>query len=110
MHRVADAVGSRGQDHHPVWPSMKRRTLRCAVAGVLALPAYAIAQRPVVPVRGVVFDSLRGQPLRNAFVIMAGGHTINTDDLGRFRFDSVVPGAYTFTVHHAVLDSIGFSG
>lgn len=89
---------------------MKRRTLPCVLAGVLALPAYAIAQRPVVPVRGIVFDSLRGQPLRNAFVMMAGGHTINTDDRGRFQFDSVEPGAYTFTVHHAVLDSIGFSG
>ena len=64
-----------------------------------------------MPVRGIVFDSLRGRPLRDASVMMAGGggHAINTDDHGRFQFDSVSPGAHTFTVHHAVLDSIGFS-
>lgn len=78
--------------------------------GALALPNSASAQRRIVAVRGVVFDSLRGKPLPNAFVSMAGGQAMNTDERGRFRFDSVSPGAYTFTVHHAVLDSIGFAG
>lgn len=86
-----------------------RRGLTCALIGAFALHP-ASAQRPVVAVRGTVFDSLRGQPLRHARVTMAGGAVINTDERGRFRFDSVVPGVYTFTVHHAVLDSIGFSG
>lgn len=88
---------------------MKSRALP-AVLGALALPALAIAQRPLVPVHGFVFDSLRGRPLRNAFVVMGDGHTINTDEHGRFQFDSVAPGVHTFTVHHAVLDSIGVSG
>jgi hypothetical protein len=89
---------------------MMRRGLCCALGFALVLPHSATAQRRIVAVRGMVFDSLRGQPLRNAFVTMAGGHVISTDERGRFRFDSVVPGAYTFTVHHAVLDTIGFSG
>ena len=91
---------------------MKCRVLSCALFGALASSHLAIAQRPVVPVRGIVFDSLRGQPLRDASVMMAGGsgQAINTDDRGRFQFDSVSPGVHTFTVHHAVLDSIGFSG
>ena len=89
---------------------MMRRGFCCALIGALALSHTASAQRRIVAVRGVVFDSLRGEPLKNAFVTMAGGRAISTDDRGRFRFDSISPGAYTFTVHHAVLDSIGFAG
>lgn len=89
---------------------MMRRGLCCALVSALVLPHSATAQTRIVAVRGTVFDSLRGQPLRNAFVSMAGGHVISTDERGRFQFDSVVPGVYTFTVHHAMLDSIGFSG
>ena len=89
---------------------MMRRALWFALVSAFVLPHPAGAQRRVVAVRGMVFDSLRGRPLRNAFVSMADGHAINTDDRGRFRFDSVVPGVHTFTVHHAMLDSIGFSG
>lgn len=87
-----------------------RLGLSCALVGALVLSHPASAQRRIVAVRGMVFDSLRGQPLRHALVTMAGGAVINTDDRGRFQFDSVIPGAYTFTVHHAVLDSIGFTG
>ena len=89
---------------------MKRRALPHALLAALALPALATAQRPLVPVHGFVFDSLRSRPLRNAFVVMAGGQTISTDEHGRFVFDSVAPGVYTFTVHHAVLDTIGVPG
>jgi len=65
----------------------------------------------MVPVRGVVFDSLRGQPIRNATVSIAGNsQVITTDSRGRFQFDSVSPGAYRFTAQHPVLDSIGLSG
>ncbi len=81
-----------------------------AVGGLLALHS-AGAQRGMVPVHGVVFDSLRGQPIRNAFVSIAGNsQVITTDSRGRFQFDSVAPGEYRLTAQHPVLDSIGFSG
>jgi protocatechuate 3,4-dioxygenase beta subunit len=68
-------------------------------------------QRPAVPVRGTVFDSLRGRPLANAFVTVGGVSGASaTDAKGRFRFDSVPPGVYTVTAQHPVLDSIGLSG
>jgi protocatechuate 3,4-dioxygenase beta subunit len=73
--------------------------------------AQNAAPRLVVPVRGIVFDSLRGRPLANAFVTVAGVSGASaTDSKGRFRFDSVPPGIYTITAQHPVLDSIGLSG
>ena len=65
-------------------------------------------------VRGVAYDSIRRQPLRDAFVSIlvsgAGARNTTTDSHGRFQFDSVPPGDYTFAVQHAVLDSLGLSG
>jgi hypothetical protein len=59
-------------------------------------------------VRGVVFDSLRGVPLSGAFVMVSGiGRSTTSDSRGRFRFDSLGPGTYTFAIQHDVLDSIG---
>lgn len=72
--------------------------------------AVAQAQRPVT-VNGVAFDSLRGAPLANAFVILTErGKSTTSDERGRFRFDSIPPGAYTFAMQHAVFDSLGLSG
>src|SRR5262249_22946364 len=79
--------------------------------------AYGQAQRGqravqrAASMRGTVFDSLRGRPLANAFVTVAGVNGASaTDSKGRFRFDSVPPGVYTVTAQHPVLDSIGLSG
>jgi hypothetical protein len=66
--------------------------------------------RPGV-LRGIVFDSLRGKPLANAFVTITGQSRASaTDSRGRFQFDSVAPGVHTVTAQHPVLDSIGLSG
>jgi hypothetical protein len=86
-----------------------------AFAGLVALSAWAAparAQRPtLVSVSGIAFDSLRGAPLANAFVILQErSKSAMSDDRGRFRFDSVPPGTYTFAVQHAVFDSLGLSG
>lgn len=59
-------------------------------------------------VHGIVFDSLRGVPLAGAFVTIAGvGRSATSDPHGRFSFDSLGPGTYTFAIQHDVLDSIG---
>ena len=95
--------------------------LRCcgtAVLGVLAIvcPSAARAQvatpaRISVAVRGVAYDSVRGQPIRNAFVTVLGGAAGTTTDAnGLFGFDSMPPGTYTFAMQHVQLDSLGFSG
>lgn len=90
------------------------KTQRSLVYAVIALSAAMIsarAQRGLVPVRGVVFDSLRGRPLRNAFVTVAGaGRSFTTDAQGRFHFDAVPVGKQTFVAQHPLLDSIGLSG
>lgn len=84
-----------------------------ALVSALALIAAATAHgqpRPIA-LRGVIFDSLRGQPLRDASVSLAGrSQVITTDAKGRFRFDSVDPGVHRIVALHPVLDSIGISG
>ncbi len=68
------------------------------------------AQR-LVTVSGLAYDSLRGAPLANAFVILQErGKSTTSDERGRFHFDSVPPGTYTFAMQHAVFDSLGLSG
>src|SRR5690349_1852339 len=90
-------------------------TLRCWFAVVLVAvashDATAQATRKLVPVRGIAFDGLRGQPIRNARVTLVGESAFaTTDSRGRFRFDSVAPGVHTFAMKHATLDSLGFTG
>ncbi|MBL0169179.1 MAG: carboxypeptidase regulatory-like domain-containing protein [Gemmatimonadaceae bacterium] len=64
-----------------------------------------------VTVNGLAFDSLRGAPLANAFVMIEGRSRSTTSDAkGRFSFDTLPPGTYTFAMQHAVFDSLGLSG
>ena len=47
----------------------------------------------------------------NAVITLVGSdQNTRTDARGRFHFDSVLPGTHTFAMHHASLDSLGFSG
>jgi len=90
---------------------MKHRAVLNALVIGLALSPSVGAQRGVVRVRGVVFDSLRRRPIQNAFVSMAGiDQVMTTDSRGRFQFDSVLPGVHRVTAQHPLLDSIGLSG
>lgn len=69
------------------------------------------ARAPGVSVTGIAYDSLRGTPLSNAFVILQErSRSTTSDERGRFRFDSVPPGTYTFAMQHAAFDSLGLSG
>jgi hypothetical protein len=94
---------------------MQLRPAIAAIAGVLASGFSARAQRgpsqPAVTVRGLAYDSLRRTPLRDAFISILGrSRNTTTDSRGRFHFDSVEPGSYTFAIQHAIIDSIGFPG
>jgi hypothetical protein len=42
--------------------------------------------------------------------MIGSGRSTVTDSRGRFSFDSVTPGKYSFVAYHAALDSIGFAG
>jgi hypothetical protein len=87
---------------------MSRRVLVTGTC-LIALAPPAAAQG--VTVRGAAFDSIRGAPLQSAFVSITGNSmTATTDARGRFEFDGIMPGTYTFTLQHAGLDSIGFTG
>jgi hypothetical protein len=92
--------------------------LRAAILGAIVATESAAQGAPpsaaTMPVRGVAYDSIRREPLRNAFVSILGNlfgaRNTTTDSHGRFRFDSVPPGDYTFAIQHAALDSLGLSG
>nr|MCU0618220.1 hypothetical protein [Gemmatimonadaceae bacterium] len=87
-----------------------------SVLGVLAVEARALeASAALVPpvrsapdtVRGVVFDSLAGAPLAQAFVLAEpAGVSVPTDSLGRFTVVSDAP-VQRLTVYHEALDEIG---
>lgn len=96
---------------------MVRRFACIVVAGAIAVSRLAQAQTgattgsAAVTLHGIAYDSLRGEPLRDAFIAIVGrAQSTATDSHGRFEFDGVPPGTYTFTMQHAVLDSLGLSG
>jgi hypothetical protein len=71
-------------------------------------PAPPTADNPVSGAVGVVGDSIHGGPLVGAVVELVGTNRKGTtDSTGRFRIDSIPPGAYKLTMSHPLLDSLG---
>ena len=65
-------------------------------------------QEPVGVITGVVYDSLRSQPLVGARVLVSGSSlAATTDSSGLFRIDSVPVGEHQVFFEHPDLDSIG---
>ena len=93
---------------------MRVSAVAIAVASLLAAGRPGGAQRSgrvsLLPIRGVVFDSLRGKPLGEALVTIDAGRSTTTDARGRFHFDSVPEGVRTISVQHATLDTLGLFG
>jgi hypothetical protein len=78
---------------------------------ICALGAATANAQSTVPVRGVVYDSLRGRPIPHALVAVLGARLMDTtDEQGRFHFAGVAAGPQTFVIQHASLDSSGFRG
>ncbi len=82
------------------------------LAALVFAPATVTSQQPVsapghAVVTGIAVDSVRGGYLRGA-IVSVSGTTVSamTDSAGRFRIDSVTPGARYLEVMHPLLDSI----
>ena len=66
--------------------------------------------RPPLPMAGTVVDSASRSPVPQARVSLIGtAHNTTADSRGRFRFPSVIPGAYTLEIRTPSLDSAGIS-
>jgi hypothetical protein len=82
------------------------------VAVMFLIPAVLSSQQTSTQpghavVTGVAVDSVRGGFLRGAIVSVSGTtRSAITDSSGRFRVDSVPPGAHYLEVMHPLLDSI----
>lgn len=97
-------------------PTIHVRALLAALTihGALAIaPAPSRAQTGRVD--GVVYDSLRKQPLAGAIVQVAkappdhGAYSATTDSLGRFSMPEVRSGAYVVGIIDPLLDTLGVS-
>jgi hypothetical protein len=76
------------------------------------VPGQQPSQRnaTLATVKGVIADSLRGGQLTDALVEVSGTkRTATTDSLGRFRIDSIEPGARRIDVYHSRLDELGIA-
>jgi hypothetical protein len=81
-----------------------------AAALIASQPATAQGRTAPVSVHGVAYDSVRGEPLRKAFIMVVGtALSAHSDEHGRFRVDSVSPGTHVFAAQHDALDSLGFA-
>lgn len=91
---------------------MVSRVVRVALTSLAIAGSRASSQSPAgtVPVTGVAYDSLRGEPLRGGFITVGGvGQSTSSDSLGVFHL-ALAPGSYTISILHSAFDSLGLSG
>jgi hypothetical protein len=96
---------------------------RLCLAALIALAPTLSAQTPTASstpptaprtgkaqILGVVVDSLNGRYLSDADVVIEGTKaTLETDSLGKFEIDTLLPGTYQVGVFHPLLDSLGIA-
>ncbi len=77
-------------------------------AVILLLPCMAVSAQPPgrATIQGTVTCAGNGEPLHGASVLLSpGGKLVESDDLGRYRFEGLAPGEYTLLAHvHALTD------
>ena len=100
----------------PRWRVVDRRSMYVVLDGYSEDGGVATVLRdlatpgPAVPrtIRGTVYDSIAGRPLRGAYVHLANSDkSVQADSLGEFQLDSVGVGEHTVWADHPALDSLG---
>jgi Carboxypeptidase regulatory-like domain len=83
--------------------------LRHATLG-LSFWCATVAHAQLATAVGIVVDSIRGRPLAGATIVISDAPKQGmTDATGKFRVDSIPPGAHILSVFHPWLDAIGVS-
>lgn len=93
---------------------MKRPSLALlCLASVFTVAPPARAQQPA-RIEGTITDSVHTRPLVGAMVMLtrqspepATHRSVFTDEKGRYRVDSLLPGDYTVLYTHPLVDSLG---
>lgn len=107
------------------WREWMRRlmALTACAAGVLLVTGGEVAAQTTVSgspsrvsapfvIRGLAFDSLRNAPLDGALITATrtgATHSAMSDSLGRFEL-ALDSGAYSISLQHANIDSLGLTG
>jgi len=75
--------------------------------GGLYTPGLVTWEKPGT-IEGTMMDSTGKEPLRGTVVSLSGTpHSVEVDSSGRFRFDSIPPGAYTLLASHREYADLG---
>lgn len=89
---IRPAIGGAGFARNAPLPSVYRIIEQ---GGGLFLPQLRTWEKPGF-IEGVITDSTGRRPLRGAMISLSGTpYSTEVDSAGRFRFDSIPPGAYT---------------
>ena len=87
-----------------------------ALAATLAAPPAVHAQRATARLEGTVHDSIHARPLAGATILVTRNvpeppawFSVQTDDRGRYRLDTLRAGSYMVGLWHPILDSLELS-
>jgi hypothetical protein len=89
-------------------------SVRRGLLAVLPLCFLAFQRAPTLRevhsarLSGIVYDSLHGEPLAQAKVVLLGAERqVVTNERGEYAFDDIEPGKYSIEVKHPFLDTLG---